>query len=512
MSGVILLYHRVGDPPSDPFELAVSAENFREQLEALGSFGPIRPLAELARDRNGGLAFAVTFDDGYADNLHVAKPILETLGVPATVFVTTGTIGGEPFWWDALAELLHANAGAGTIELDPGTWSLAEAGWEQVFYEVWALLQPLEQRKRNRLLRELRAQLPLAPASGGGSVTLEELVELGRGDLVTIGAHTRTHPVLSTLTRAQARREIVGSKAWLEEILGCAVTTFSYPYGGPDHYGEAAVAIVGGAGFEAACSAVAGAVTPDSSPFELPRLPAERWDAAGLERALAQLLGERPRRARRAPAVGRVDVGDLRRLEPISPSYGFDRGRPIDRYYIERFVEERREAIRGRVLEFGEPFYSRLYGDGQAETLDLDGREDATYTCRLEDGADLPSDAFDCVVCTQVLQYVHDLRAAMQTLHRILRPGGTLLLTVPCISGVGCGEAPEVWRWRFAESSVRALLGDVFAPEAIQLAVYGNVLAAAMFLYGLAAEELTAEELDHLDPNYPLVVAAQAVK
>jgi peptidoglycan/xylan/chitin deacetylase (PgdA/CDA1 family) len=511
VSGVILLYHRVGDPPCDPFELAVSAEQFREQLGVLASFGPIRPLAELARDRNGGLAFAVTFDDGYADNLHVAKPILEDLGVPATVFVTTGTVGGEPFWWDALAELLHANAGAGTIELEPGTWSLAETGWEEVFYDVWARLQPLKAKPRNLLLRELRAQLPVEPVTGGGSVTLEELVELDRGELVTIGAHTLTHPMLSMLSAAQARREIVGSKDWLEDVLGRAVTTFSYPYGGPDHYGEAAVTIVGDAGFEAACSAVAGAVTSDSSRFELPRLPVERWDADGLERALGQLLGERPRRGRRVPARGRVDFGDLRRLEPISASYGFDRGRPIDRYYIERFVEERRDAIRGRVLEFGEPFYSRLHGDGDAETLDLD-REDATYRCRLEDGSELPSDAFDCVVCTQVLQYVHDLRAGVQTLHRILRPGGTLLLTVPCISGVGCGEPPEAWHWRFGESSVRALLGDVFAPDALELEVYGNVLAAAAFLYGLAAEELTREELDHVDPNYPLVIAASAVR
>ena len=211
-----------------------------------------------------------------------------------------------------------------------------------------------------------------------------------------------------------------------------------------------------------------------------------------------------------------VDLGDLRRLEPISGDWGFDRGRPIDRYYIERFLEARSTAIRGRVLEIGEPLYTRMFGGErveQSEILDVMGNPEATYTCRLEEGDELPLDSFDCVVATQTLQYIYDLRAALQTLQRILKGGGTLLATVPGITRLNQKNPQEqAWYWSFTSVSVTALFSELFARDALDIEVFGNVLSATGFLYGLAESELASKELDYLDPNYQVIIGVHAVK
>ena len=119
-----------------------------------------------------------------------------------------------------------------------------------------------------------------------------------------------------------------------------------------------------------------------------------------------------------------IDFGDLRRLKPVSRVWGFDRGLPIDRWYIERFLAARSAAIRGRVLEIGEPLYTDMFGGGrvtQSEILDVTANPKATYSCPLEEGNDLPNESFDCVILTQTLQYIYELRGALLTLHRILK-------------------------------------------------------------------------------------------
>jgi SAM-dependent methyltransferase len=218
-----------------------------------------------------------------------------------------------------------------------------------------------------------------------------------------------------------------------------------------------------------------------------------------------------------APPPGTPRLGDLRRLTPLSRDFGREHGRPIDRHYIEGFLARHADLVRGRVLELADSSYTRRYGGARvtrADVLNLTAdNPNATIVADLANGEGIPSDAFDCVILTQTLQYVYDLRAAATTLHRILAPGGALLLTVPGISQVSRWDMDR-WGdyWRFTSASVRRLLGDAFGDEQVAVEAHGNVLAAAAFLFGMAAEELTMEELDLADPDYQLIVAARVVK
>jgi peptidoglycan/xylan/chitin deacetylase (PgdA/CDA1 family) len=250
--------------------------------------------------RRGRASFALTFDDGYHDNLSAAKPILEERGAPApaTVFVTSGFVGGQPFWWDELGELLLDDTSPpGRIELRldgvSRSWNVTTTARRHVFDEVWALLQGLDDDARRRALATLRAQLSASPYAGGRSLRVAEVTELAQGDLVSIGAHTQTHPVLARLNDDVARAEVVESKEWLEDVLHEPVTAFSYPYGGSDHYGRNAVEIVRAAGFELACSGEPGPVTPRCDPLQLPRVTVKNWDGNVLEKTLADLTRQR---------------------------------------------------------------------------------------------------------------------------------------------------------------------------------------------------------------------------
>jgi SAM-dependent methyltransferase len=212
-----------------------------------------------------------------------------------------------------------------------------------------------------------------------------------------------------------------------------------------------------------------------------------------------------------------VRFGSLRRVTPISATFGYDRGLPIDRYYIERFLAEHSAAIRGRVLEVGDSTYTTQFGRaGAVEHVDiLDVRADnprATVVGDLTKPEQFPADAFDCIICTQTLPYIYDVHAAVRTLHRILRPGGTVLATVSSVSGVWTkGDRLYGDYWRFTSRSSRLLFEELFAEE-VAVASYGNVLAAASFLYGLATGELRRDELDHNDPDFPLLIGIKARK
>jgi SAM-dependent methyltransferase len=213
-----------------------------------------------------------------------------------------------------------------------------------------------------------------------------------------------------------------------------------------------------------------------------------------------------------------VRFGSLRRVTPISDSFGYDRGLPIDRYYIERFLEEHSGTIRGRVLEVGDSTYTSRFGsDAAVERADiLDVRADnprATIVGDLTEPDRFSADAFDCVICTQTLPYIYDVHSAVRTLHRILRPGGTVLATVTSVSRVWTkGDRLYGDYWRFTSRSSRLLFEQVFDSEQIAVVSYGNVLAAASFLYGLATSELRRDELDYNDPDIPLLIGIKARK
>ena len=217
----------------------------------------------------------------------------------------------------------------------------------------------------------------------------------------------------------------------------------------------------------------------------------------------------------KGPGVGRVRFGDLRRLQPVSREFGFDRGRPVDRHYIEAFLAERAGDIHGRVLEVGDDTYTRRFGGSRvsrADVLHVEPVPGATFVGDLAGASDLPSEAFDCVVLTQTLHLIYDVRAAATTIHRILRPGGQLLATAPGISQIARDQWGAYWCWSFTTLSLRRLLVDAFPGGEVIVEAHGNVLAATAFLQGLAAEELTAEELAYRDPAYELLITARARK
>jgi SAM-dependent methyltransferase len=218
-----------------------------------------------------------------------------------------------------------------------------------------------------------------------------------------------------------------------------------------------------------------------------------------------------------APAPGQLELGDLRRLTPLSREFGYDRGRPVDRYYIEAFLAASSPLIRGRVLEIGDRDYTERFGGDRVTRSDVlninPGKPVTTIVADLADGQGIPSEAFDCVILTQTLHLLFDLRSAIATLHRILKPGGTLLLTVPgTISQVATDEWGATWYWGFTELSLRRLLQEVFPAGSIELVQHGNVLVSIGFLQGMAVEEFSTAELDHRDALYPLVITARITR
>ncbi len=208
-------------------------------------------------------------------------------------------------------------------------------------------------------------------------------------------------------------------------------------------------------------------------------------------------------------------LGTLRRTRPLSPSWGFDRGLPIDRYYIEQFLAEHRGDIRGRVLEVQNSSYTDRFGVGveRRDVLDLDPTNArATVVADLARADGIRSDQFDCFVLTQTLQFIYDTRSALAHSRRMLREGGVLLATVPAVSRVDRALGLNADYWRFTSASCTALFGEVFGTEQVHVRSYGNVLAAIAFLAGMAREELTPRELDALDPYFPVLISIRAVK
>ena len=216
------------------------------------------------------------------------------------------------------------------------------------------------------------------------------------------------------------------------------------------------------------------------------------------------------------PPVGFIRFGDLRRVTPISREFGFDRGSPIDRYYIERFLDRFATDIRGRVLEIGDDTYTRRFGKNQVTQSDVlhvsEENPKATIVADLATAGHLPSEKYDCIILTQTLQLIYDVRAALLTLQRILRPGGVLLATVPGISKIDHYEWRDTWFWSFTPLSINRLFRESFGGTAIEIESHGNVLASTAFLQGIALEELEREELDYNDPDYPVTITVRAVK
>lgn len=243
--------------------------------------------------------------------------------------------------------------------------------------------------------------------------------------------------------------------------------------------------------------------------------------AQTVRRAGAQLLGDWRRlvprlRRRFSGSSGRIPwgtfrFGDLAAATPVSDDFGWDRGEPIDRRYIERFLEQHAHLIRGRVLEIGDDAYSRRFGGAQVTQQDILHRKpvpEATIVGDLSVPGTLPEAAFDAIVLTQTLHLIYDMPAALAELKRALRPGGTLLLTVPGITPIDRKEWRDSWYWSLTETGLRRMIDDVFGSGCGKLGSYGNVYAACCLLQGLAIEEVDHRLVDVFDPAFPVVVWA----
>ncbi len=227
---------------------------------------------------------------------------------------------------------------------------------------------------------------------------------------------------------------------------------------------------------------------------------------------LSKLDAEQRRRSRRIRR--RAWLVTLRRMRSLSECRRSEDGTPIDRYYVERFLADNRDAISGKVLEIGESRYSARFGSAlrSVDVLDIDGSNpQATIVADLAAADAVADNTFDCIIATQTLRYIFEHRAAIRHLHRILRSPGTLLATVPAVSKMDA-QRPDTDLWRYTPSSVRALFAEAFGVEQVSVASCGNLVSAIAFLAGMTAEELRAHELDRQDPDFPLIVAARCVK
>jgi SAM-dependent methyltransferase len=213
-----------------------------------------------------------------------------------------------------------------------------------------------------------------------------------------------------------------------------------------------------------------------------------------------------------------VRFGTLRRLTPVSRKFGWERGGlPVDRHYIEAFLQRHAGDINGRVLEARDDAYTRRFGGAKVTRADVlhptGGNPNATIIADLACGDQIESDAFDCVVLTQVLPFIPDVAAAVRTLHRILRPGGVVLATMPGISQIVRYDMDR-WGdyWRFTSLSARRLFHAAFPAEDVQVEAHGNVLVAMAFLHGLTTRDLRPAELDYQDRDYEVLITVRAVK
>lgn len=227
------------------------------------------------------------------------------------------------------------------------------------------------------------------------------------------------------------------------------------------------------------------------------RLPLERREA--LQKRLLRM--RRPAR-----------LGSLRRTTPLSDHWGRDRGTPIDRYYIERFLEREQLTIRGRVLEVLNADYTRRFGRevAQSDVLDIDPQNPAaTMLGDLAAANAIPTGIFDCFILTQTLQYVFDVGSAVRHVHRVLAPGGTVLCTLPSVSRIARSSLAGEY-WRFTAASARSLFAASFGEEKVRVESHGSVLTSIAFLTGMAAEELSGRELEETDPFFPLLITVSA--
>ncbi|WP_227990766.1 glycosyltransferase [Flavisolibacter ginsenosidimutans] len=216
------------------------------------------------------------------------------------------------------------------------------------------------------------------------------------------------------------------------------------------------------------------------------------------------------------PATGKIRRGDFNTTQPFSTNFGYERGGPVDRYYIENFLAKNAADIKGRVLEIGDNEYTLRFGGDKVIKSDVlhveDNNAKATFIGDLSNAPQLPGNTFDCIVLTQTLHLIYNHVDALHTCYRILKPGGVLLLTVPGITHIDRGEWHDYWYWAYTQAAINRMLKEVFPADYVQTETFGNVLVATAFLYGMGLPEMKKEEMDAHDPHYQVIITARAAK
>ncbi|MGD9653259.1 MAG: methyltransferase domain-containing protein [Candidatus Dadabacteria bacterium] len=241
--------------------------------------------------------------------------------------------------------------------------------------------------------------------------------------------------------------------------------------------------------------------------------PVYRWLHKAYSKTRAGLRGQTY-----VPPLGLVDFGDLRRLKPISELEGYERGLPVDRYYIEKFLASNSRHIAGHVLEIGDDEYTKKFGKDRVEKSDILNYDKSfnprtTIEADLSSAPHISSDTFDCIIFTQTLQFIYDMHSAIGTLKRILKPGGVLLATLGGIGNTyGIGPSEGNWHWLFTASSASRIFLEEFPDTGMEITPHGNVLAAIGFLEGLSLQEFSESELDYYDPRYQMLITVKATK
>jgi peptidoglycan/xylan/chitin deacetylase (PgdA/CDA1 family) len=283
--GIILGYHRVAETSRDPYQLCISPDSFESQLRLISEAAhPLRLqelLTGLQEEEVPKNAVVITFDDGYADVLYNALPLLEKYNIPATIFITTGRLGQE-FWWDELERIIF------TSEKMPGKMPLSINihysgmkidsldSWESSHSKYHLLkaihrwMQILPDEERDDALGQLRDWFGMKQnfSERNRALTSDELVSLSQHDLIEVGSHSVSHMSLPSLSTEMQKQEVLQSKIVLERLLGTQVKSFSYPSGMKS---EGLSAVLCSAGYNCACTSVNDIVWHGSDPFELPR-------------------------------------------------------------------------------------------------------------------------------------------------------------------------------------------------------------------------------------------------
>ena len=319
--GIILMYHRIAEKDVDPWSLCVTPLHFAQQLEVIRTYATPVSLNQLAQTLHDGKipesAVAVTFDDGYANNLHNAKPLLERFNIPATVFVSSGYLGqNREFWWDELDQVIlqpgrlpeklvlkinnnrhEWKLGAAAVytekeyEADRSLQSRNTQPSDRLsfYFSVYQKMQPIEESQRWKALDEIVEWAYAKPIIRPTHRHLdpEEVFNLEQGGLIDVGAHTVTHPLLHAYPINIQRDEIKQNKAYLEEILGHSVHSFSYPFGS---YTKDTISLVREMEFTCACSTIEETVWNHSDRFQLPRFGVEDCNGEQFKRWFLRCL------------------------------------------------------------------------------------------------------------------------------------------------------------------------------------------------------------------------------